>query len=722
MPLRDLLASMGVLLAAQVALALPPSNDECANALVIPTVPYTITLDTSEATAAPSDPILPCLFGDPGTRSVWFSYTAPADVQLLVDISRSASTYPVVVVHRGTCGALDIQECSDDGSENAMPIPVGVAAGETLLFEVVDGEGSIALDVTTPSPGTPALLGGELQVNTFTAYREGGYLERGVSTCADAVGNFVVVWQTAFAQDGSSNGVFAQRYDAGGTPVGGEFLVNEYTTADQSEPVVACEADGDFVVAWSGEGPGTGDYGVHGRRFNADGTPKGGDLAIGDGATTPVGLASDAAGNFMVAWDDYWGDAGIHGRAIDATGTPVGPPFVIGPSTGEGNWYPAVSADTLGTFVVAWQKQNGDGDDDAIFARRFDTSGTSLGGAFLVNTETTYRQGNPGVGHDPAGNFLVVWNSDYDDVAARRFDASGTPSGPEFLISNVETFIAYQPIVAAGATDDFLVVWNSGVDDSTDMFGRRVRGDGTLLGKRFRLNTWNAAGDMYGSIAHTQANDFVVAFSSYDVDGSDYGVAAQRVRLPAAVPGCPTQPRTDCHEPTIGLQGKLKIKDKPNDAQDGISWTFAKGEATDLAELGDPTTSDGFAFCLYYAYILAPQELRASSLVGPGGTCTSGPCWKPAGDAGFKYVNRPGNQDGVAKVVVKSGVDGKASVAVKTKGVFADLLEMPIFPGYLPVIAQLHGFDGCWSATFDEAGVTKNDAVVFVAKPSAGTP
>lgn len=63
-------------------------------------------------------------------------------------------------------------------------------------------------------------------------------------------GTFVVVWQS-YLQDGSDFGVFGQRILNSGSPLGGEFRVNSYTTGSQSYPSVAADGWGKFVVVWS---------------------------------------------------------------------------------------------------------------------------------------------------------------------------------------------------------------------------------------------------------------------------------------------------------------------------------------------------------------------------------------------------------------------------------------------------------------------------------------
>src|SRR5216117_1730464 len=87
--------------------------------------------------------------------------------------------------------------------------------------------------LTAWSQGNP--LGPEFRVNTYTTDLQGA---RGVA--ADASGNFVVVW-TSNGQDGSSAGVFGQRYATSGAPVGTEFRVNTYPTGAQGDTDVAAD-------------------------------------------------------------------------------------------------------------------------------------------------------------------------------------------------------------------------------------------------------------------------------------------------------------------------------------------------------------------------------------------------------------------------------------------------------------------------------------------------
>jgi hypothetical protein len=82
----------------------------------------------------------------------------------------------------------------------------------------------------------------------------------------DSAGDFVVVWESP--HDGGLIGVFGQRFASTGAPLGTEFLVNTYTTADQSGPGVASDSAGRFVVVWRSGGQDGSGGGVFAQRYS----------------------------------------------------------------------------------------------------------------------------------------------------------------------------------------------------------------------------------------------------------------------------------------------------------------------------------------------------------------------------------------------------------------------------------------------------------------------
>src|SRR5262245_21100482 len=139
--------------------------------------------------------------------------------------------------------------------------------------------------------------GNEFRVNTFSLSDQ-----RDASVAIDASGNFVITWQSIGQEGGSNRGIYAQRYNALGQPQGGELHVNTITTANQIDPAAAMDASGDFVIAWGSES----DFGIHAQRFDASGAIVGGEFNI-NSATTNSGVrasvAMDASGDFVVIWN-----------------------------------------------------------------------------------------------------------------------------------------------------------------------------------------------------------------------------------------------------------------------------------------------------------------------------------------------------------------------------------------------------------------------------------
>src|SRR5258706_408336 len=146
----------------------------------------------------------------------------------------------------------------------------------------------------------------------------------------------------------------------GAQPIGQEVRVNTYTTGAQLNPSVASDAAGDFVVVWQGPGQ-TDGYGILGQRFAGSGAPVGGSFPVNTYTTdrqTLPGVASDAAGNFVVVWQSYYEDLsgpGVFAQRFASGGTTLGAPFRVNTVTSGNQDGPAVVSDASGNFVVAWQ-------------------------------------------------------------------------------------------------------------------------------------------------------------------------------------------------------------------------------------------------------------------------------------------------------------------------------------------------------------------------------
>lgn len=333
----------------------------------------------------------------------------------------------------------------------------------------------------------PTPLGGEFRVNTTTSLNQSD-----PQVAMDAAGNFVVVWRdgdyTTGGLDGSSHGIVVQRYDSSGSPIGGEVVVNTDTAGSQNEPAIDMDADGNYVVVWTD----TAEFG-------------------GDG--------------------DGDGD-GIAGRLFASDGRPVGPQFQVNSLTTFQQTRAKVAMSDAGGFVVTWGTF---GDYDAeLFARRFDSAGNPISGDFQVNTTAPYRQYRADVDFDADGDFVILWRNDVDDdedsdIYARLYDSAGNPQTDEFLLNTYTTGEQRNVSVSMGAGGEFVAAWQSEQDGSSrSVVAQRFDSAGNALGGEIQVNTYTSSSQANPSVAMDANGNFSVVWASFRQDGDGRGVFGQQ--------------------------------------------------------------------------------------------------------------------------------------------------------------------------------------------------
>ena len=108
-------------------------------------------------------------------------------------------------------------------------------------------------------------VGSETQVNT---YIESWQFSPSITALND--GGYVITWESR-EQDGSGTGVYLQRFDNNGERVGEETQVNTYTQNFQRSPDITALNDGGFIITWESEGQDYSDSDIYIQRFDGDG-------------------------------------------------------------------------------------------------------------------------------------------------------------------------------------------------------------------------------------------------------------------------------------------------------------------------------------------------------------------------------------------------------------------------------------------------------------------
>jgi hypothetical protein len=388
-----------------------------------------------------------------------------------------------------------------------------------------------------PAAAQIVRVGAEFRVNSYTT---GSQSSPSVASAADA--RFVVAWRGGNGQDGDLEGIFGQRYDSAGVPVGLEFRVNSYTTLAQGGASVAATGDGRFVVVWESTGQDGSGEGVFGQRYDTAGAPAGLEFPVNSTTTSDqsrprVALAAD--GRFVVVWESDDGDGqGIFGQRYDSTGAPAGPEFRVNSFTSFDQRSPAVAVAGDGRFVVAWQSYDQDGSAYGVFGQRYGSTGAAAGPEFRVNTFTTGRQYSASVAAATDGRFVVAWRSGYsqdgdgDGVFGQRYDSAGAPAGPEFRVNSYTTLAQGAPSVAAASDGSFVVAWESYRQDGSEYAasGQRYDSAGEPVGPEFRVNSYTTFNQRSPAVALAADGKFVVAWASANQDGDAEGVFGQRFR------------------------------------------------------------------------------------------------------------------------------------------------------------------------------------------------
>ncbi|MEM1073276.1 MAG: Ig-like domain-containing protein, partial [Pseudomonadota bacterium] len=441
---------------------------------------------------------------------------------------------------------LTYQNLSDDPRDQTV-----------VAIAVEDGDGGaidpIAITINiSPDEDRDGRIRGEVQVNTVTANAQN---DSAIATLAD--GGYISVW-VSVNQDNpgdSSPGVFAQRYNSDGVPVGGEFPVNETVTSTQNQPEVTGLSDGGYVIVWFDANTGT----VKLNRYDAAGNRTVTELDV---VTNTASTQNDpdvqglSNGGYVVTWTtsnaaggDGSGNA-VKGQLYNAAGAPVGSEFLVNEQTIGSQSDSAIAALDAGRFVVTWTDSdaaNGDGSSTSVAARIFLADGTPETVEFRVNSTTFSEQSEPAVTALANGDFVVVWRTfgqDQDNtygIYYQRYDSTGTPIGGEIRVNEYTPGNSDNPEIIALDTGGFVVSWNedTAVGSGQDVLAVVFDADGTRLDSDVLINTEVTTSQDNAVMTALPGGNYVVQWTSQTSgtagDGNGEGIFQQIFGDPAEI-------------------------------------------------------------------------------------------------------------------------------------------------------------------------------------------
>ncbi len=274
-------------------------------------------------------------------------------------------------------------------------------------------------------------LGAEFPINSSTINSESSPV-----TASSSNGSSVAVWEHAFG----TAGVFleAQRFNAQGSKVGSEFFIEGNVGVHMTQPSVAMDAHGDFVVSWT-QSPGAGGSDVFAQKFNANGVEVNGIVPVGVGtfAETQSSVAMDAAGDFVVAYTRLANNTtpnvfakvyNVNSHQLSVTTPPTFVPGTLFPADA-----PSVAMTPAGQFDVAFVALP-PGSQSEVWVTRFAFNGTfisqspippdALPGSGVPNQA-------PSIAMDNVGNAVIAFQqldgNNWDIFATRYNGTVGNP-------------------------------------------------------------------------------------------------------------------------------------------------------------------------------------------------------------------------------------------------------------------------------------------------------
>jgi hypothetical protein len=328
-----------------------------------------------------------------------------------------------------------------------------LSGAEVVVWTHTDSNiaGSSLFDLRAQRLNNGKLVGPEILVST-------GVANAPASVAIDNQGDFVVAW-TQFAPNGNTD-ILAQKYGPTGNRIGGNVPVAVGTFA-QTQPSVAMDAKGDFVVAYT-RNTTNNNPDIFAKQYNVnEQLVTVVSVATSSAVETNPSVAMTPDGRFDVAYE-IRGVNPAHDIVLNqynALGRLTADPIIAGDGPDETN--PSVSVDNFGNAVVAWTQNTPNSD---ILARRVSASG-ALGPELTIFASPTnsgdYVQG-PSVAlkRDGSGAFVVAYEAT-DPVIEIARGAVAIPLGSSVQVSEVSSSNQVTT-VTAGDFDPAVSINNSG--------------------------------------------------------------------------------------------------------------------------------------------------------------------------------------------------------------------------------------------------------------------
>jgi hypothetical protein len=440
-------------------------------------------------------------------------------------------------------------------------------------------------------------VGGEFLVNTETTGQQ-----REPSIAMNGDGDFVVVYESN-AFEGLGADIYARRFNSDGTPAGSEFRVHDDPANGQVEPDVAMDGDGNFVIVWRDSNTTLGHPPIFFRQFDSNGTAIGTmtRIRVNDTTTVPTSdpaVAINRDGAFVVVWEQNVDDppytsTGIYGKRYDENGEELGTEFLVNTSIYGWQRRPDVSMSDNG-FVVAWDGFSGRSS-TSIYAQVYNSDGSARGPEHRLNERFDNIQQVPSVAMDSSGRYAAAWRSDEVlsnlqarsiGIFARALDrppldnTAPAANDDQFSVQENETLTIAAPGVLSNDTD----------------------ADGSLLSAINRTPPTSGSGSSFsfntdGSFTYTPPLGFT-GTTSFDYIAGDDTLDSNIATVTITIEEANTSPTANAGGPYSAAEGgPVTLNGTGSDDVDGDAIQYSWSVDANLCSFDDPAAASPNLTC-----------------------------------------------------------------------------------------------------------------------------
>lgn len=258
-----------------------------------------------------------------------------------------------------------------------------------------------------------------------------------------------------------------------GVQVSGQSTQEVSDFGSSRYPSSAFDGAGNSLAVWEGDGPSG--YGVYGRMYNADGSPRTATMLLNEQGVSAYypSVAMDNSGYSVALWtqNDSFGQMQLFARAFDPQGTAIGGAFQVSDYAGSTMGPSTIVANDYGQYLAVWSGYNSADYSTHVYARRLYAGGVS-GSQMQIDsgssTSNYISYSARAAGIDNSGNAVAGWLQ-YDanwnpQSVVRRLDAYDM-LGSEIVVSSQASYSGGGPAVAVAEDGRFAAAWDAPASD-----------------------------------------------------------------------------------------------------------------------------------------------------------------------------------------------------------------------------------------------------------------